>query len=43
MYTAILNLYRRGRIGKAGVADAVTKGLLTKEQYKEIIGETYTE
>lgn len=41
MYAAILNLYKRNRITKESVADAVKKGIITKEQYREITGEEY--
>lgn len=41
MYKAIKNLYKRGRIDKSGVAEAVEKGMITPEQYAEITGEDY--
>lgn len=41
MYKAILNLYKRKRITKAGVAEAVVKGIITAEQYHMITGEVY--
>ena len=42
MYRAILNLYKRGRITKDGVADAVKKGIITAEEYASITGEKYS-
>lgn len=42
MFKAIQNLYKRGRINKDGVADAVRKGIITAEQYTEITGEAYS-
>lgn len=36
MFKAIQNLYRHGRIAAAGVAAAVKKGLISREQYQEI-------
>lgn len=42
MYNAILNLYKRNRITKAAVADAVKKGIITAGQYTEITGEDYS-
>lgn len=41
MFKAILNLYKRNRITKAGVANAVVRGVITAEQYEEIVGEVY--
>ena len=41
MYNAILNLYRRNRVTKDAVADAVRKNLITADQYTEITGEEY--
>lgn len=41
MFKAIANLYKRGRIDKAGVLDAVAKGLITAEEYGRITGEAY--
>lgn len=41
MFKAIQNLYKRGRITKAGVYDAVAKGIINEEQYIQITGEVY--
>lgn len=41
MFKAIESLYKRGRIDKAGVRDAVIKGLITAAEYKKITGELY--
>lgn len=41
MFKAIQNLYKRGRLDKNGVADAVVKGLITAEEYQAITGEVY--
>ena len=38
---ALANLYRRRRITKAGLRQAVNDGLITEEQYQEIVGEAY--
>lgn len=43
MFKAIASLYKRGRIDKAGVREAVSKGLITPGQYEEITGEEYKE
>ena len=39
---AIRTLYRAKRITLDGVKQAVVDGLITKEEYKEIINEDYT-
>lgn len=41
MFKAIQNLYKRGRIDKAGVASAVVKGMITAAEYTKITGEVY--
>lgn len=41
MFEAILNLYKRKRITKSGVAIAVAMGVITTERYEEIVGEVY--
>lgn len=41
MYDRILKWYKQGLWSKAKVADAVTKGIITADQYKEIVGEEY--
>ena len=38
---AINNLYRRGRITLDGVRDAVSGGVITKDEYKQITGHEY--
>ena len=38
---AIRNLYRLGRIDKAGVKQAVEDGLITELEYKLITGDDY--
>lgn len=38
---AIKTLYRSKRITLEGVKQAVVEGVITKEQYKEIVGEDY--
>lgn len=38
---AIRNLYRLGRIDKAGVRQAVADGIITEAEYKLITGEDY--
>ena len=40
-YELIKKNYERGLWSKAMVKMAVRKGVITKEQYKEITGETY--
>lgn len=41
MYERIKRLYEEGKLDKNGVRNAVIKGWITKEQYKEITGEPY--
>ena len=41
IFEATRNLYRRGKITKAKVAELVEKGLLTPEEYEIITGEPY--
>ena len=41
MYDRILKWYKQGLWNKQMVADAVTKGIITAEQYEEIVGEEY--
>ena len=38
---AINSLYRRGRITLDGVREAVSGGVITKEEYKQITGHEY--
>ena len=40
-FETIKKNYDRGLWTKALVAMAVKKGIITKEQYEEIVGETY--
>lgn len=42
MFETLKRLYNEGRLSKEGVANAVTKGWVTPEQYEEITGEPYT-
>lgn len=42
-YKSIKRNYDRGLWPKAFVKTAVRKGIITKEQYKEIVGEEYKE
>ncbi len=37
----LANLYRRGKITKAGLQKAVIDGTITAEEYFEIVGEAY--
>jgi uncharacterized XkdX family phage protein len=41
MYTKIKKYYDEGRWSKLWVKNAVKKGQITSEQYKDITGETY--
>lgn len=41
MYERLRRLYEAGRIDKAALVVAVDKGLITKEQYANITGESY--
>ena len=41
MFDKILKWYRQGLWTKDMVANAVSKGVITEEQYKEITGEQY--
>lgn len=41
MKSRVLRLYEEGRIGTLGLANAVIKGWLTAEEYKEETGEDY--
>ena len=41
MYERLKRLYEEGRVDKAGLVNAVDKGLITKEQYTSITGESY--
>lgn len=41
IFEATRNLYRRGKITKAKVAELVEKGLLTPEEYELITGDVY--
>ena len=43
MLKTFLNLYNSGRITKAGVAEAVVKGIITANDYTRITGESYPE
>lgn len=43
MFERIKKLYDEGRIFEDGVRNAVSKGLITAAQYKEITGEDYGE
>jgi len=42
MYERLKRLYKEGRITKEGLQNAVKKGLITEEQYREIVGEELT-
>jgi len=41
MYERIKRLYEEGKLDKKGVANAVKKGWITPDEYKEITGEPY--
>ena len=38
---ALANLYRRNKVTKDGLKQAVVDGVITAEQYQEITGEAY--
>lgn len=40
-FERIKALYKSGKLSKDGVANAVELGLITAEQYAEIVGEEY--
>lgn len=42
-FKTVKNFYDRGLWGKKRVHDAVFKSWITREEYKEIIGEDYAE
>ena len=39
---AMANLYRRGKVTKDGLQQAVADGVITAAEYEEIKGEIYT-
>lgn len=39
---ALQNLYRRGKVTKDGLKQAVADGVITPEEYQEITGEAYS-
>ncbi len=41
MYERIKKLYDNGKLDKAGVRNAVVRGWISPEQYKDITGEDY--
>lgn len=41
MFNRIKRLYDQGKLDKNGVKNAVLRGWITEEQYKEITGEEY--
>ena len=41
MFDRLKRLYEEGRIDKKGLINAVDNGLITKEQYADITGESY--
>lgn len=41
MFERIIELYNRRRISTDGVANAVIKGLITADEYEQIVGEPY--
>lgn len=43
MYERIRKLYLDGRLTEIGVGNAVKRGWITAEQYKDITGEDYAE
>ena len=40
---AMENLYRHGKVKKAGMRKAVADGVINAEEYQEITGEAYTD
>lgn len=40
MYERLKRLYNEGRLTKAQLKNAITKGWITEEQYEEITGES---
>lgn len=38
---ALENLYRRNKVTKDGLKQAVIDGVITPEQYQEIVGDAY--
>lgn len=38
---AMANLYRRGKVTKSGMKQAVADGVITAAEYEEITGEAY--
>lgn len=38
---ALQNLYRRGKVTKDGLRNAVRDGIITEDEYAEITGEAY--
>jgi len=41
IYESIKRLYSQGKLSKTGMANAIELGLITAEQYAEIVGEEY--
>lgn len=41
MFERLKRLYDSGTLSKDGLKNAVTKGLITEEQYRDITGERY--
>lgn len=41
MFNRIKRLYDQGKLDKNGVKNAVLRGWITEDQYKEITGEVY--
>ena len=41
MFDKLKEMYKKGKITKAGLKNAVRKGWITAEQYQEITGEQY--
>ncbi|MCM3763437.1 XkdX family protein [Neobacillus niacini] len=42
MFETLHRLYNEGRLSKEGVANAVSKGWISPDQYYEITGEPYS-
>jgi len=42
MFKTLKELYRRQKVTKEGLAQAVSDGVITAEQYQEITGEAYS-
>jgi hypothetical protein len=41
MYNTLYRLYTTGKLSLSGLGNAVTRGWIAEEQYKEISGEDY--